>query len=247
MMQTIDPFPGHYDASDPFGNAAPPRQYGHTGSDWGNGLGGELIPAITAGTVVFAGWEPTGGNGYCVCVDMGNGLYWAGLHQAQEPFVSVGEHVALGEHVGVVGGTGSNARGPHLHITISDSPRAYQGAGNKIDPWQFIQDHLTATAGDGSSPIQQVIKKMEAHMPVAIYEANKPGGSPWILVFPGGEYAVSGAEGQEVDGVGAADRNTGAVIERVWGPAIGLNGTDVRTVLALNQRMTAQAKANLRA
>lgn len=150
-MQTIDPFPGHYDASDPFGNADPPRTYGHTGSDWNQGIGGASIPAIAAGVVVFAGWEPTGGNGYCVCVDIGGGLYVAYLHQARDPFVSVGEHVALGEHVGVVGGTGSNARGDHLHITISDSPRAYQGLGNKLDPWQFIQENLGSTPAAGDT------------------------------------------------------------------------------------------------
>jgi hypothetical protein len=244
-IQTIDPFPGHYDASDPFGSMKD-RSYGHTGSDWGDGLGGRWIPAMAAGVVVATGYS--GGNGNYVSVRMENGLYWAALHMAEPAAVNVGDSIALGQGVGVVGATGSNARGPHLHITLSDSPQAYLGLGNKQDPWEFIQAHLghTTTAGDGLSPIQQVIKKMEAAMPVAIYEADKPGGSPWILIHPGGEYAVTGAEGEELDGVRGQDRNVAGVISRVWGPPIGLNGTDVRTVLTLNRRMTDQLHAALR-
>lgn len=148
MVGMIDPFPGHYDASDPFGNSAPPRTYPHTGSDWNGISAGTDIPATSSGTVAFSGWEPTGGNGNCLCVDMGDGMYWAYLHMQSDPGFTVGDSISQGQIVGQLGDTGSNASGAHLHITISDSSGAYQGLGNKVDPYEYIYANL----GPGGAP-----------------------------------------------------------------------------------------------
>lgn len=151
----IDPFPGHYDASDPFGNLGFGRTYPHTGSDW-NGLSeGTPIPAISNGQVVFAGLEPTGGNGWCTCVRMsgvnpepefpaGTTIYWAYLHGDGAPHVSAGDLVTKGQ-AGVMDldNSGSNSEGNHLHVTLSDSDHAYQGLGNKVDPYAFITARLS--------------------------------------------------------------------------------------------------------
>lgn len=141
-MQTLDPFPGHYLDDDPFGSMDG-RRYPHTGSDWGRSIGGKWIPAPAAGVVVAVGYNP--GNGNYVCWRLENGLYLAALHLAEPSPLSEGDRVELGQGVGVVGATGSNANGPHLHLTLSDSPLAYLGMGNKQDPWAFIQAHLADT------------------------------------------------------------------------------------------------------
>jgi len=139
-MQLIDPFPGHYDASDPFGNKNPPRTYGHTGSDWIVGAGNP-IPALGAGTVVNRQWHAGNGNTVTIKLDDSD-LYFAYLHMLNPASVEVGQHVARGDILGRTGATGTNARGAHLHVTVSDSPNAYKGLGKLRDPWGLIQQQL---------------------------------------------------------------------------------------------------------
>ncbi|MFJ3393996.1 M23 family metallopeptidase [Leifsonia aquatica] len=154
-MQLIDPFPGHYDASDPFGNTAAPRTYAHTGSDWIVGPGHD-IPAMGAGTVVAAGWHA--GNGNYVSVKLADSpLYFACLHMQGPAAVAVGEHIALGQTLGKVGATGTNARGAHLHVTVSDAPTAYVGLGRRQDPWALIQAHLATTTEREDSPMYSIV------------------------------------------------------------------------------------------
>ena|GEM_PF-2661078 len=142
-MQLIDPFPGHYDASDPYGNTAPPRTYGHTGSDWIVGAG-TPIPAIGAGVVVGRGWHDGNGNYLVVKLD-GSDLYYAYLHMSAPASVRDGDRVALGQLIGTVGDTGTNSRGAHLHVTVSNAPTAYVGLGTRRDPWALIQANLATT------------------------------------------------------------------------------------------------------
>ncbi|WP_349866852.1 M23 family metallopeptidase [Leifsonia sp. WHRI 6310E] len=145
-MQLTDPFPGHYDASDPFGNVNPPRTYAHTGADW-IVAAGTPAPALGAGTVVNKQWHAGNGNTITVKLD-GSELYYAYLHLQAPAIPPVGAHVERGEVLGHVGATGTNARGAHLHVTVSDQPTAYVGLGNRSDPWQLIQDHLFNTEGE---------------------------------------------------------------------------------------------------
>ena len=88
----------------------------HTGLDihvggWGNN---GKIPALAcaAGTVIRCGMFPSWGN--LVIVDHGGGVhtYYAHLYRID---VSVGQKVAQGQQVGMIGSTG-NSTGPHLHI-----------------------------------------------------------------------------------------------------------------------------------
>ncbi|WP_223693801.1 M23 family metallopeptidase [Leifsonia poae] len=139
-MQLVDPFPGKYDASDPFGSHGYGRTNGHTGSDWIVGAGSP-IPAIGDGEVVAVGWHP--GNGNYLAVRLEDGHVYAYLHMDRPAPVTVGQKVTRGQTIGYVGNTGTNSQGSHLHITISDAVTAYIGLGHLIDPWQFIQDHLT--------------------------------------------------------------------------------------------------------
>jgi murein DD-endopeptidase MepM/ murein hydrolase activator NlpD len=140
MVRLIDPFPGAYDASDPYGNSAPPRTQAHTGSDWPM-PNGTPIPAISSGLCVYTGFNA--GTGNCIVVRMSNGLYWAYLHMSEPAYVAQGADVQLGDIVGSVGDTGTASRGSHLHITMSDAPTAYVGGGNTFDPFAYIMANLS--------------------------------------------------------------------------------------------------------
>jgi murein DD-endopeptidase MepM/ murein hydrolase activator NlpD len=85
----------------------------HEGIDIGCAYGAPNR-AAAAGTVIYAGW--LGGYGNLVVVDHGNGLSTAYAH-ASAILVSVGQGVAQGETVSLVGATG-HATGPHLHFEV---------------------------------------------------------------------------------------------------------------------------------
>jgi murein DD-endopeptidase MepM/ murein hydrolase activator NlpD len=95
----------------------------HAGVDIAVGTG-TAIHAARAGRVIRAGWD--GGYGNYTCVD--TGLYEGSgtdhgkdivncyAHQSRI-LVHVGEHVSLGQTIGLVGMTGA-ATGPHLHFEV---------------------------------------------------------------------------------------------------------------------------------
>ena len=75
---------------------------------------GAAIAAAAAGEVVFAGWR--GAFGKLVTVAHGGGVRTMYAHLS-EIAVRVGQRVAAGGHVGLVGATG-RATGPHLHFEV---------------------------------------------------------------------------------------------------------------------------------
>jgi murein DD-endopeptidase MepM/ murein hydrolase activator NlpD len=83
--------------------------------------------AAAAGTVIHAGW--LGGYGNLVVVDHGNGLSTAYAH-ASSILVHVGQVVAQGETVSLVGSTG-NSSGPHLHFEVRVN-------GTAVDPLAYL-------------------------------------------------------------------------------------------------------------
>jgi murein DD-endopeptidase MepM/ murein hydrolase activator NlpD len=88
---------------------------------------GTSIWAAAAGTVIYAGW--LGGYGNLVVVDHGNGLATAYAH-ASAILVFVGQSVAQGETVSLVGSTG-NSSGPHLHFEVRVN-------GVAVDPLLYL-------------------------------------------------------------------------------------------------------------
>ena len=88
---------------------------------------GTPIWAAAAGTVIHAGW--LGGYGNLVVVDHGNGLATAYAH-ASAILVAVGQQVAQGETVSLVGSTG-NSSGPHLHFEVRVN-------GVAVDPLVYL-------------------------------------------------------------------------------------------------------------
>jgi murein DD-endopeptidase MepM/ murein hydrolase activator NlpD len=88
---------------------------------------GTPIWAAAAGTVIYAGW--LGGYGNLVVLDHGNGLATAYAH-ASVILVAVGQEVAQGETVALVGSTG-HSTGPHLHFEVRVN-------GVAVDPLLYL-------------------------------------------------------------------------------------------------------------
>ena len=76
---------------------------------------GTPIYAAASGTVIASGWSTTG-FGYFIRVAHANGVETLYAHCSQL-FVSEGEYVSQGQHIGDVGSTGWST-GPHLHLEI---------------------------------------------------------------------------------------------------------------------------------
>jgi murein DD-endopeptidase MepM/ murein hydrolase activator NlpD len=86
----------------------------HPGVDIGSYTGAPIW-ASNNGTVIFAGWD-SGGYGYCVRIDHGNGVVSIYGHMSRVD-VQVGQRVTKGQQIGAVGMTGE-ATGPHLHYEV---------------------------------------------------------------------------------------------------------------------------------
>jgi murein DD-endopeptidase MepM/ murein hydrolase activator NlpD len=98
----------------------------HEGIDIGCAYGAPNR-AAAAGTVIHSGW--LGGYGNLVVIDHGNGLSTAYAH-ATSLLVGVGQSVAQGETVSLVGSTG-NSSGPHLHFEVRVN-------GQAVDPLLYL-------------------------------------------------------------------------------------------------------------
>jgi murein DD-endopeptidase MepM/ murein hydrolase activator NlpD len=101
---------------------------GHTGLDIANRTNTPIY-AADGGTVVVSGWS--GGYGFAVAIDHGNGYVTWYAHMANQPPVSVGQRVSQGEYIGPVGSTGYST-GPHLHFEIRKN-------GQYQDPLQYLR------------------------------------------------------------------------------------------------------------
>ena len=76
---------------------------------------GTPVKAACSGRVIYAGWKSNGG-GLVVDIACSNGLTVSNNHQSAIE-VAVGQAVATGQVVGLVGMTG-HATGPHLHFAV---------------------------------------------------------------------------------------------------------------------------------
>lgn len=99
------------------------RSHRHAGIDFDGGTG-DAIVAAGAGTVIHAGWAPSGYSGYgqLVLIDHGNGVTTLYAHLSRVS-VPVGTLVEPGEYIGAMGTTG-NVTGSHLHfeVRVGDRP-----------------------------------------------------------------------------------------------------------------------------
>lgn len=105
----------------------------HKGIDISSsGIYGKPVTAYASGTVVYSQYN-SGGYGYLVIIDHGNGLKTYYAHMKQQG-VPVGTKVKAGQVVGYVGSTGDST-GPHLHfeVRVNNQP---------VDPLSYVKTFL---------------------------------------------------------------------------------------------------------
>jgi murein DD-endopeptidase MepM/ murein hydrolase activator NlpD len=100
---------------------------GHLAIDIGVVLGDSIV-AADAGVIMFAGWS-SGGYGYTVAVDHGNGYQTLYGHLSSVN-VSCGQSVRQGQLIGL-GGSSGNSTGPHLHFEVRLN-------GGFVNPWYVL-------------------------------------------------------------------------------------------------------------
>jgi murein DD-endopeptidase MepM/ murein hydrolase activator NlpD len=100
---------------------------GHLAIDIGTAIG-EPIVASDAGVVMFAGWS-SGGYGYTVAIDHGNGYQTLYGHLSSVN-ANCGQSVRQGQLIGL-GGSSGNSTGPHLHFEIRLN-------GGFVNPWYVL-------------------------------------------------------------------------------------------------------------
>jgi murein DD-endopeptidase MepM/ murein hydrolase activator NlpD len=95
---------------------------------------GATIRAVGAGRVVQAGWNFSG-YGYSVVIDHGS---WLTLYaHASRVTASVGQKVAAGAKIALVGSTG-HSTGPHLHLGVAKASTLGDLWGNFVDPARWL-------------------------------------------------------------------------------------------------------------
>lgn len=119
-----------------FGYRTYPDQEFHPGLDITNDYGAPIY-ATASGTVEEAGWD-SGGYGYKVAIDHGNGYVSWYAHDSRI-LVDVGDTVRKGQEIAEVGDTGF-ATGPHCHYELLLW-------GTPIDPTPFL-DGVPASVAD---------------------------------------------------------------------------------------------------
>ena len=110
---------------DPFGLG---RRF-HPGQDLSAPLGTPIV-AATGGTVALVQTpDQSGGYGNYTCIDRGAGFSTCYAHQSAV-LVQVGQQVAQGQLIGLVGSTGAST-GPHLHFEVRIN-------GEPVDPAPYL-------------------------------------------------------------------------------------------------------------
>jgi len=89
---------------------------------------GDGIFAADSGVVVFAGWS-TGGYGYTVMIDHGNGYQTLYAHMSKVT-ARCGQSVYQGTYIGAAGSTG-NSTGAHIHFEV-------RYLGGFVNPWTIL-------------------------------------------------------------------------------------------------------------
>lgn len=153
----------------------------HRGVDF---VGFRQVKSISDGVVervgVVRGWE---GGGQQVWVRNSDGSLARYFHLSSY-FVAVGNRVAEGQDLGIMGMTGT-ASGIHLHLEIVPKGQTVQ-----VDPVLYIRARLSSTAGGGGNvtPIPPSTGDLKGD-DVFVISNNIPGhpqkGAAWIAVPQG--------------------------------------------------------------
>jgi murein DD-endopeptidase MepM/ murein hydrolase activator NlpD len=119
-------WPTYGQLTSPFGWRTVPFRSFHDGIDIANRAGTPIL-AARSGSVLEAGW--CRGFGYCVKINHGAGITTTYGHMLRKPRVAVGDTVAAGDPIGLMGSTydragGGYSTGVHLHFTVKVDGKA---------------------------------------------------------------------------------------------------------------------------
>lgn len=103
----------------------------HPAQDLARPVGG-LVRSLSAGTVIYAGWDDTG-YGNLVRIQYWDGTVSWMAHNSQV-LITVGKSVAPGQVVAHSGNTGQST-GPHVHLEI------HPGGGAAVPPLPWLAQH----------------------------------------------------------------------------------------------------------
>lgn len=105
---------------------------------------GTAIRSVGAGVVRQAGWRYRGA-GISVVVDHGDGHMTLYAH-ASRALVRVGQRVAAGTKIALVGATG-HVTGPHLHLGLAKTRSLDRLWSTLVNPQPWLRSHGIAVAG----------------------------------------------------------------------------------------------------
>jgi murein DD-endopeptidase MepM/ murein hydrolase activator NlpD len=145
MANWMQPFPDSC-RTDPFGVVTEDRKKAglgpHRGTDWGNGVKGKSIPAVTSGKIELI--TESEGLGWVLVQSNANGKLFIGYcHLKSKPTWKVGDTIKMGQRIGFVGNTGSYSDGDHLHATLGPKVDSYS-RGKVYDLHAYIAKHIEA-------------------------------------------------------------------------------------------------------
>jgi murein DD-endopeptidase MepM/ murein hydrolase activator NlpD len=128
---------GHYGTLSDFRKAR--NMQPHSGTDWARPIG-TRIPAIAKGTIRLIQFSKV--LGWVVvqtAMDKDGVIWYLGYcHMDNRPGYEVGQILAKGQTVGLIGNTGQSS-GPHLHATASRTLKGVFGAtSEKVDLYKLI-------------------------------------------------------------------------------------------------------------
>lgn len=103
----------------------------HKGTDFAAPEGTPYY-AAESGTVIIAGYSASAGN--WIVISHGNGLITKYMHSSAI-FVSAGQQVTKGQHIGNVGNTGQSF-GAHLHFQVEVNASSWSGTA--VDPLLYL-------------------------------------------------------------------------------------------------------------
>ena len=140
------PFPdkkitGHYGTMSEFRRKN--NMQAHSGTDWAMPAG-TPIPAIAKGTIKYVGESKVLGHVIVQSAMSKDGKIWyiGYCHLHKVPTLKVGDKVAQGDVIGLVGNTGSASSGPHLHATLSRKVKGVFGpTAEKADLYKAIKEN----------------------------------------------------------------------------------------------------------
>jgi murein DD-endopeptidase MepM/ murein hydrolase activator NlpD len=104
--------------------------HAHTGQDFAAPVG-TPVHALADGTIIFASYDGAYGNKIAIAHEGGLVTWYAHLSAFR---VNLGDKVAAGQLIGLVGDTG-NTTGPHLHLEIRPT------ADVPVDPLPWLRAH----------------------------------------------------------------------------------------------------------